>query len=320
MKKNFALLVAALGLSAALLTACTAPADSSQVTQPIASPDANAPANTKTSSVVSSQTDDGTQPLPTAGESVSINTPQPTDVSGRITEADAKQIALDHAGISESETDRLRVKLDYDDGVQEYEVTFYVGNREYDYDIDAATGTIRSFDSEIEDDYNIASAPSATPAAASASSGAAITEAEAKQIALDHAGVSESETERMRVKLGRDDGVQEYEVNFYVGNREYDYDINAATGAIRSYDSEIDDDYVSSTEAAGAAISEDEARATVVARVSGASASDVRLYLERDDGRLVYEGELIYNGTEYEFQIDATTGDVLDWESESVRD
>lgn len=230
MKKNFALLVAALGLSAALLTACTAPADSSQVTQPIASPDANAPANTKTSSVVSSQTDDGTQTLPTAGESVSINTPQPTDVSGRITEADAKQIALDHAGISESETDRLRVKLDYDDGVQEYEVTFYVGNREYDYDI------------------------------------------------------------------------------------------NAATGAIRSYDSEIDDDYVSSTEAAGAAISEDEARATVVARVSGASASDVRLHLERDDGRLVYEGELIYNGTEYEFQIDAATGDVLDWESESVRD
>ena len=320
MKKNFALLVAALGLSAALLTACTAPADSSQVTQPIASPDANAPANTKTSSVVSSQTADDAQTLPTAGESVSINTPQPTDVSGRITEADAKQIALDHAGISESETDRLRVKLDYDDGVQEYEVTFYVGNREYDYDIDAATGTIRSFDSEIEDDYNIASAPSATPAAAAASSGAAITEAEAKQIALDHAGVSESETERMRVKLGRDDGVQEYEVNFYVGNREYDYDINAATGAIRSYDSEIDDDYVSSTEAAGAAISEDEARATVVARVSGASASDVRLYLERDDGRLVYEGELIYNGTEYEFQIDATTGDVLDWESESVRD
>ena len=320
MKKNFALLVAALGLSAALLTACTAPADSSQVTQPIASPDANAPANTKTSSVVSSQTDDGTQTLPTAGESVSINTPQPTDVSGRITEADAKQIALDHAGISESETDRLRVKLDYDDGVQEYEVTFYVGNREYDYDIDAATGTIRSFDSEIEDDYNIASAPSATRAAASASSGAAITEAEAKQIALDHAGVSESETERMRVKLGRDDGVQEYEVTFPVGNREYDYDITAATGEIRSHDSEIDDDYVSSTEAAGAAVSEDEARATVVARVSGASASDVRLYLERDDGRLVYEGELIYNGTEYEFKIDATTGDVLDWESESVRD
>ena len=320
MKKNFALLVAALGLSAALLTACTAPADSSQVTQPIASPDANAPANTKTSSVVSSQTADDAQPLPTAGESVSINTPQPTDVSGRITEADAKQIALDHAGVAEGDTQRLRVKLDYDDGVQEYEVTFYVGNREYDYDIDASTGTIRSFDSEIEDDYNIASAPSATPAAASASSGAAITEAEAKQIALDHAGVSESETERMRVKLGRDDGVQEYEVNFYVGNREYDYDINAATGEIRSHDSEIDDDYVSSTEAAGAAISEDEARATVVARVSGASASDVRLHLERDDGRLVYEGELIYNGTEYEFQIDAATGDVLDWESESVRD
>ena len=83
MKKNFALLVAALGLSAALLTACTAPADSSQVTQPIASPDANAPANTKTSSVVSSQTADDAQPLPTAGESVSINTPQRRAPSAR---------------------------------------------------------------------------------------------------------------------------------------------------------------------------------------------------------------------------------------------
>ena len=57
-----------------------------------------------------------------------------------------------------------------------------------------------------------------------------------------------------------------------------------------------------------------------MARVSGASASVVRLHRVRDDGRLVYEGELIYNGTEYEFKIDATTGDVLDWEYESVRD
>lgn len=317
MKKNFALLVAALGLSAALLTACTAPADSSQVTQPIASPGANAPANTKTSSVVSSQTEDSSDPLPTPGASLSINTPQPTDVSGRLTEEEAKQIALTHASVSESDTQRLRVRLDYDDGVQEYEVTFYVGNREYDYDIDAQTGTIRSFDSEIENDYNAATAPTSTAAATTAK---AVTESEAKQIALNHAGVSESETERMTVKLGRDDGVDEYEVNFYVGNREYDYDINASTGEIRSYDSEIDDDYVSSSAASGVAVSESEARSIVASRVSGASASDVRLVLERDDGRMVYEGKLVYGEREYEFTIDANSGDVLDWESESIYD
>ena len=39
-----------------------------------------------------------------------------------------------------------------------------------------------------------------------------------------------------------------------------------------------------------------------------------------DDGRLIYEGKIIYNNREYEFEIDAATGAVLDWESESVCD
>ena len=266
------------------------------------------------------------------------------DISGTSTSIDenkAKSIALADAGVQEADTAYLVVKPDYDNGTAVYDVEFYVASTklEYDYEIDAATGKIRGMDQDIEGytpsstNTNPATSTNNNTAAnsgstnnstatssGSTSTGTAVDEAKAKSIALSDAGVKEADTAYLKVKLDYDDGVQEYEVTFYVGNREYDYDINAATGEIRSYDSEIDDDYVSSTEAAGAAISEDEARATVVARVSGASASDVRLHLERDDGRLVYEGELIYNGTEYEFQIDATTGDVLDWESESVRD
>ena len=67
-------------------------------------------------------------------------------------------------------------------------------------------------------------------------------------------------------------------------------------------------------------MSESEARSNAASRVSGASASDVRLVLERDDGRMVYEGKLVYGEREYEFTIDANSGDVLDWESESIYD
>lgn len=37
---------------------------------------------------------------------------------------------------------------------------------------------------------------------------------------------------------------------------------------------------------------------------------------EYDDGRVEYEGEICYNGYEYEFEIDGATGNILKWEIE----
>ena len=54
-------------------------------------------------------------------------------------------------------------------------------------------------------------------------------------------------------------------------------------------------------------------------RVPGATESDVRIRLDRDDGREVYEGELYYDRTEYEFEIDASTGSVSEWSADSGR-
>ena len=146
----------------------------------------------------------------------------------------------------------------------------------------------------------------------------------ALEIALEHAGVNESDITQQRVELSNDDGVKEYEVEFYAGNQEYDYDIDAATGDIRSYDSEIENDFWqsdstgngSSDAASDGTITEDEAMAIVLERVPGATESDVRMHLERDYGRDNYEGELIYDQVKYEFDIDAATGDVLQWEEE----
>ena len=62
-------------------------------------------------------------------------------------------------------------------------------------------------------------------------------------------------------------------------------------------------------------ISEGEAIGIVLARVPGASESDlVSFGKDYDDGRWIYEGEILYNGLEYDFEIDAQTGNILEWE------
>ncbi len=53
----------------------------------------------------------------------------------------------------------------------------------------------------------------------------------------------------------------------------------------------------------------------VLERVPGATKSDIsELEREYEDGRIEYEGELNYNGYEYEFEIDGATGNILKWE------
>ena len=60
----------------------------------------------------------------------------------------------------------------------------------------------------------------------------------AKAIAFGHAGVSAGQVRELSVEYD-DDGV--YEIDFKVGNTEYDYEIGAADGSIRKADVEQDD-------------------------------------------------------------------------------
>ncbi len=75
---------------------------------------------------------------------------QPTaeEQTQMLTEAQATALVFRLAGVSASEVSNLRVETDRDDGVLEYEVKFNVGNREYEYEIDAITGALRG--TEIE--------------------------------------------------------------------------------------------------------------------------------------------------------------------------
>ena len=68
--------------------------------------------------------------------------------AGRLTKDEAKQIALDKAGVTAAEATFTKAKLDYDDGREEYEFEFYADGREFDVDVDANTGRVVKFDVE----------------------------------------------------------------------------------------------------------------------------------------------------------------------------
>ena len=56
----------------------------------------------------------------------------------------ALEAALNDAGVSESDTTRLRVSEDGEDGRKVYDVQFNVAEKEYDYEVQASDGRILS--------------------------------------------------------------------------------------------------------------------------------------------------------------------------------
>ena len=55
-------------------------------------------------------------------------------------------VALNHAGVTMADVTYVHAEFDMDDGVPEYNVEFSCGRREYEYEIHAVTGVIRSHD------------------------------------------------------------------------------------------------------------------------------------------------------------------------------
>lgn len=180
--------------------------------------------------------------------------------------------------------------------------------------------------------------------------GSDIGEAKAKEIALQDAGVSESDISRFQSSKDRDDGKTLYEIQFASDNTEYEYEINAKDGEILNYSTENLNNNGNSNAAANGTdagqtqnntqsnaqnntqnsgqnnsgttqnvnvqISEADAKAAALERVPGATEQDLRMELDRDDGKYIYEGDIIYQQKEYEFEIDANTGNFLKWSEE----
>ena len=255
----------------------------------------------------------------------------------------AKEAALSDAGVSADGAEFSTAGLDSRNGVFYYAVDFTENGVNYEYDIDALTGvvieraktpaaggpsageagaeTAAASETAAPAGETAAQVPASTSPAGSqgTGSGGPITEAEARAIALSQAGLTEADVRFIESKKDRHDGQSVFEVEFdALTGEEYSYDIREADGAIVSYD--YDSDRKPSANSSGSGmLSEDQIRETVLSRVPGASAADVRLWLDEDDDRYQYEGQLIWDGMEYEFKIDAYSGSVLEWEADTLR-
>lgn len=249
----------------------------------------------------------------------------------------ARSAALKDAG--ETEGDFTNATLEERDGTVYYDVEFTAGGAKYEYAVDALTGSIIEAKKEGGDDRKESSASSAASSsqASSESSGSQsgsslsstpktessqasgttglITEEEAASIAKEHAQVTDCTL--LPVQLDQDDGRQVYDVEFYTADgKEYDYEIDAATGEVLSYDYDAERQAAAS---GTASITEAEAKALVLAQVPGAAEENfLEFKTDYDDGRLEYEGELFYDGMKYEFTVDGYSGTIREWESEKT--
>ena len=67
-------------------------------------------------------------------------------------------------------------------------------------------------------------------------------------------------------------------------------------------------------------VSEENAKGLVLTILQGATEKDIKKFTKDfDDGKYEYDVEVIYNNMEYEFEINAETGEIISWESEPAR-
>ena len=153
----------------------------------------------------------------------------------------AMDIAVAEFGkASAAEILHSEVDPELDESPAHYEVEITGRNgEEIEYKIDAYSGAVIEAKREAADDDEASETQPAKPAQPGTAQD--IGHAKAKSIALNHAGVDANTVYDMNIQLDVEDGTIIYEVEFKSGNREYDYEIDAATGAILHHETEIDD-------------------------------------------------------------------------------
>ena len=169
----------------------------------------------------------------------------------------------------------------------------------------------------------------------------------AADIALEDANLSESDVTRLKISKDTDNGKGIYEVEFTMNTTEYEYEILASNGDILSADfkelqgssdpqpqgsnepqpqgssdpqpqgsGSHDSSNHGAVPQADVQISSEQASKLALDRVPGATEQDLKIELDYDDGYYKYEGDIIYDQKEYEFEIDANTGDFMEWKEE----
>ena len=150
----------------------------------------------------------------------------------------ATEVALQDAGFSSSEVERLSGNLDSDDEVRHYDVSFVSQGMGYDYEIKASDGTILEKDREAVETHSSSQNVSLPAESSTMTDSDFISIDEAKSIALQVSGVDASNAVFTEAELNVDDGVHIYEIEFISGDMEYSFEINAMTGSVAEWEKE----------------------------------------------------------------------------------
>lgn len=241
----------------------------------------------------------------------------------------ALSAAAARAGVSVSDVTWSKVEFDSDDGLMLYEVEFRTNTAKYECDVNARTGEIVKFEQEGGShtgsttgntgtaNSNTGSTNTNTGTTTNNTNTSYIGEEAAKAAALADAGCKAEDAVYLAAWLEYDDGRPEhYEVEFMVGNTRYEYEIALTSATVIKSDRES---YGSGGNTSGNAsgntsyIGED-AALTAALTHAGLSASDIsrqKVEFDFDDGYAIYEIEFRSGRYEYEYEVDAVSGQII---------
>lgn len=237
----------------------------------------------------------------------------------------ALSAAAARAGVSVSDVTWSKVEFDSDDGLMLYEVEFRTNTAKYECDVNARTGEIVKFEQEGGSNTgsttgntgttnsNTGSTNTNTGTTTNNTNTSYIGEEAAKAAALADAGCKAEDAVYLAAWLEYDDGRPEhYEVEFMVGNTRYEYEIALTSATVIKSDRES---YGSGGNTSGntSYVGED-AALTAALTHAGLSASDIsrqKVEFDFDDGYAIYEIEFRSGRYEYEYEVDAVSGQVL---------
>jgi len=185
------------------------------------------------------QTSERTETTETAAVATTTTGEETAAGNTEVTLETAINIALTDAGVSAGDVTYQKTKQDTDDGVAVYEIEFYTSATEYEYEIRVSDGAILNMSTEVRKTAGTANTD--TSGSANTTDSSYISVDEAKAIALNRAGLTESEVTFKKAKLDKEDKIMVYEIEFYKDRTEYECTINASTGTIIEFESDVDD-------------------------------------------------------------------------------
>lgn len=184
--------------------------------------------------------------------------------------------------------------------------------------------TIQSYNSQLTFDQLAAlSVEELSQLAETGAPGMPIGREEAARIAREYAGLAASDIFETEVDPELDEYTPHYEVELKTAAGEFDYNVDAYTGKVLKGQANVSGGTNSGNSGNNGGTSStgdiglEAAKSAALKRAGVSSADFTKAERDYDDGRLQYELEFWSGNTEYDCEIDGTTGAVLKFESES---